>query len=252
MVPGIDKFREHFAGHETSYALIGGTACSLIFDEAGLDFRATQDIDMVLCVEVVDAKFAEALKGFLDAGQYEARERSEGRREFYRFHKPKVHSYPKMLELFSRTPEALDLSMNDELVVVSVSDDALSLSAILLDADYYNALMASRREIAGVQVLDETLLIPFKARAFVDLTQRRADRDKTVKGDDIKKHRNDVFRLLQLLAPDRPIEVSDPLKEDLRSYIDHLSGDDGFVPRDFKVALDREEGFGLLSTIYQL
>ncbi len=252
MVPGIDKFRAHFAGHETSYALIGGTACSLIFNEAGVDFRATQDIDMVLCVEVVDARFADALKGFLDAGQYEARERGEGRREFYRFHKPKDPSYPKMLELFSKTPAALDLGGGDELAIVPVSDDALSLSAILLDADYYDALMDSRREVDGVHVLDETLLIPFKARAFVDLTRRRMGGDTTVKGDDIRKHRNDVFRLLQLLPADSAIEVSDPLKVDLRSYIDMLAIDDGFVPRDFKVNLDRDEGFGLLTSIYQL
>ena len=30
MVPGLDRFRAHFAGPEDSYALIGGVACSLI------------------------------------------------------------------------------------------------------------------------------------------------------------------------------------------------------------------------------
>ena len=48
MVTGIDTFREHFAGHEDQYAIFGGTACDLLFDAAGLDFRATRDIDMVL------------------------------------------------------------------------------------------------------------------------------------------------------------------------------------------------------------
>lgn len=36
---GIDKVREHFAGAESHYALIGGAACDLIFSEAGLSFR---------------------------------------------------------------------------------------------------------------------------------------------------------------------------------------------------------------------
>ncbi len=36
VVPGIDKFREHFAGQEENYALIGGAACSLIFEEVGV------------------------------------------------------------------------------------------------------------------------------------------------------------------------------------------------------------------------
>ena len=52
MVAGIEKFREYFAAHEDQYAIIGGAACDLLFNAAGLDFRATKDIDMVLCVEV--------------------------------------------------------------------------------------------------------------------------------------------------------------------------------------------------------
>lgn len=32
---GIDKFRERFAGHEGEYVLIGGSACDLLFGEAG-------------------------------------------------------------------------------------------------------------------------------------------------------------------------------------------------------------------------
>ncbi len=251
MVPGIDKFREHFAGQEQNYALIGGAACSLIFEEVGVSYRATRDIDMVLCVEVVDKAFGQALKAFLDAGQYQARERGENRREFYRFHQPKDDSYPEMLELFSSPDAAINLGDDDELATIAVSDDMLSLSAILLEKDYYEALVASRRTLDGIHVLDETLLIPFKARAFVDLTRRREEGQK-VKGSDIKKHRNDVFRLLQLLTPTSTIEVSEPLKNDLRAYIADLDGDESFRPKDFDVPFERAEGHALLSKIYQL
>lgn len=252
MVPGLDRFREHFAGHEDCYALIGGAACSLIFEEVSLDFRATRDIDLVLCVEVIDASFARALKTFLEAGGYEARERGEGRREFYRFHKPKDKTYPDMLELFSKRADAPDLDDGDDFAVVPVPNDTLSLSAILLEKDYYAALVASRRMIDGIHVLDQTLLIPFKARAFVDLITRRADGDTKVKGDDIKKHRNDVFRLLQLFPANAMVDVTEPLKVDLRSYIDLLSGDADFEPSSFKVPFDRDEGLRLLQSIYQL
>lgn len=168
MVVGLDKFREHFADHADHYAVIGGTACSMIFEEVGIDFRQTNDIDMVLCVEVVDPSFAQSLKAFLDSGGYQARERSNGRREFYRFHKPTDPSYPAMLELFARKPEALEIPEDAGLTVVEVSDETLSLSAILLDTDYYEALLEGRRAIDDILVLDERLLIPFKARAFVD------------------------------------------------------------------------------------
>lgn len=133
MVAGIDKFQKYFAGHEDHYAIIGGAACDLLFDEAGLDFRATKDIDMVLCVEVVDAAFGTAFKAFLDAGGYQARERSTGEKEFYRFHKPSDQSFPFMIELFSRKRGTLDLPENAELTPIPVEEDVVSLSAILLD-----------------------------------------------------------------------------------------------------------------------
>ena len=36
MVKGLERFREHFKGHEASYALIGGAACDILFGEADL------------------------------------------------------------------------------------------------------------------------------------------------------------------------------------------------------------------------
>lgn len=62
MVVGLDKFREFFAGHEDSYAIIGGSACDIIFNTAGIPFRATKDIDMVISVEVVSAEFAKKVR----------------------------------------------------------------------------------------------------------------------------------------------------------------------------------------------
>ena len=39
MVTGIQRFREYFSAHEYQYAIIGGAACDLLFDSAGLNFR---------------------------------------------------------------------------------------------------------------------------------------------------------------------------------------------------------------------
>ena len=127
-----------------------------------------------------------------------------------------------------------------------------SLSAILLDTDYYAALLESRRVIDDILVLDERLLIPFKARAFVDLSQRKDDGDATAKGSDIRKHRNDVFRLLQLLPADQPIEVTESLKADLRAYVERVNGLADFDPNAFGVPIDRETGLDLISRLYQL
>ena len=251
MVAGIEKFREYFAGHEDQYAVIGGAACDLLFDAAGLPFRATKDIDMVLCVEVVDAAFGATFKAFLDAGGYEARERSDGKKEFYRFHRPADKSFPFMIELFARKPGTLSLPDDAELTPIPVDEDVLSLSAILLDEGYYEALHAAKRQLDGVTVIDETLLIPFKARAFLDLTERAQNGEK-IDSKNIKKHRNDVFRLLQLLPADANIEVPEPIRADLRRFVDLVEGDDTLDPKAFQVKMTRAEGVALLRSGYGL
>lgn len=251
MVAGIEKFQEHFAGHEGHYAIIGGAACDLLFDAAGLPFRATKDIDMVLCVEVVDAAFGAAFKAFLDAGGYHARERSDGKKECYRFHKPKDQSFPFMIELFSRKPGTLDLSEDVGLTPIPIEEDIVSLSAILLDESYYDALQTAKRQVDGVTVIDETLLIPFKARAFLDLTAR-AETGEKIDGKNIKKHRNDVFRLVQLLPKTASIELADPIREDLRKFLDVAQADATLDPKAFEVPFTRDEAVAVLRSAYDL
>ena len=53
MVNGIDIFREHFDNYKDQYTVIGGFACDLLMSDAGLDFRQTVDIDMVIIVEAL-------------------------------------------------------------------------------------------------------------------------------------------------------------------------------------------------------
>ena len=251
MVAGIDRFRDHFAAHEGQYAIIGGTACDLLFDAAGLDFRATRDIDMVLCVEVVDAEFGKAFRNFLDAGGYQARERSNGRREFYRFHRPTDPRFPFMIELFARRPVDLNLSDDTMYTRVPVEQDIVSLSAILLDDAYFDALLAARRQVNGVTIIDETLLIPFKARAFLDLAARSEAGEK-VHRKEIRKHRNDVFRLAQLLHRNARVALPESVQRDLRAFVDQAHVDQTLDPRAFEVPFTRDEVADLLRTVYGL
>ena len=251
MVIGIDKFREHFAAHEDQYAIIGGTACDLLFDAAGLDFRATRDIDMVLCVKAVDAEFGKAFHAFLDAGGYQARERSDGRREFYRFHRPTDRSFPSMIELFAHRHGNLDLPEDATYTRIPVDQDIVSLSAILLDDAYFEALQVAKRQVHGVTIVDETLLIPFKASAVLDLIARN-EAGGNVDRKHIRKHRNDVFRLAQLLAPDARIALPEPVRRDLRAFVDLAHADQTLDPRAFDVPFTRDEAANLLRAVYRL
>ncbi len=251
MVNGMDIFRRYFAGYEDHYALIGGAACDLVFGDAGLPFRATKDIDMVLCVEVVNADFAAQMTAFLTDGGYTARLRADGAPQYYRFQDPTDPAFPAMLELFARKPDLLVLPDGAQTARVPADDGLISLSAILLNADYYAALKAARRQIDGVTVLDESMLVPFKARAFLDLSDRKA-RGEPVDSQHIKKHRNDVVRLVQLLIPDQSIAINAPLRDDLSRFVAALRADQAFNPRDIKVMMTREDVVTILSAVYGL
>jgi hypothetical protein len=250
MVVGLDKFKQYFADHSREYVIIGGTACDLIFNVNALTFRATKDIDLVLCVEVVNTAFASAFADFVAAAGYQRWSTAEGEPKFFRYESPTDKSFPHMIELFARPPVALALPQSDRHVRLDVEDAIISLSALLLDAAYYDALKTGACLVDGVLILDETLLIPFKAKAFLDLTERKA-RNEPVRGDDIRKHRNDVFRLLQLLTAATSVTVVDSIKDDLRRF-EAAMADEAVDPTQFDVPLTKEEGLDLLRTAYGL
>ena len=224
MVRGLDRFRTHFENHSDHYVLIGGTACSLAMEEAGLDFRVTKDLDIVLCVEALDGDFVQAFWDFVRAGKFKNQQKSTGRKLFYRFHDPEDNTYPAMLELFSRKPDALTLRDDSHLTPIPVDEEVSSLSAILLDDDYYRFIHAGKQEIDGLPVVGPTYLIPLKARAWLDLTERREAGERVdLRG--ISKHRNDVFRLYRIMDPELSFGLPGSIGEDLRRFFTQMEAE---------------------------
>jgi len=127
MVKGINQFRAHFEGFNDRYVLIGGAACFLALDEAGLDFRVTKDLDIVLCVEALDAEFVGAFWSFIERGKYKNKQKSTGKKLFYRFYEPEDGTFPYMLELFSRTPDALHL-MDKSIIFIKKANPRMGLA----------------------------------------------------------------------------------------------------------------------------
>ncbi|MCD4670921.1 MAG: hypothetical protein K8S14_10805 [Actinomycetia bacterium] len=173
MVKGLDLFRDHFSGFADCYVLIGGTACDLMMSNAGLVFRVTKDLDIVLCVEALDSSFVKAFWAFVHAGQYQLQETATGERRFYRFQRPADGAYPAMLELFSRVPDALSVVEGSRLTPIPVDEEVSSLSAILLDNDYYDWIHAGKREVEGVPIVGPEHMVPLKAKAWLDLRARK-------------------------------------------------------------------------------
>lgn len=224
MVRGIESFREWFQGYEEQYAIIGGTACDLLMTEEGLDFRATKDIDLVLIIESVDASFGSRFWEYVTVAGYEHRNKSTGKQQFYRFTNPQSRDYPSMIELFTRKPDAVILPENAALSPLPMEEDISSLSAILLDDDYYEFLRQGRIRASGVTVLSALYLIPFKAKAWLDLL-RRKEEGEHVDSRNIRKHKNDVFRLIELIDPntDSISYIPDTIKADMREFVERMS-----------------------------
>lgn len=221
MVEGLKKFKERFSGYEDSYVIIGGVACSVLFDDVGLDFRATKDYDIVLIVESLNEDFAKTIWEFVEEGEYEHINKGSGDQQFYRFEKPKDKSYPFMIELFSRLPDAVSFEGDGYITPLPVDGSIASLSAILLDDDYYKLLKEGCKKIDDLSVLDAPFVLVFKAKAYLDLAMRKASGGH-VDSKTIKKHKNDVFRLASILEPGDENKLSLPksIYEDLKQFIE--------------------------------
>lgn len=218
MVKGLDLFRERFRDFEGSFTLIGGAACDEWFTAQGLPFRATKDLDIVLIIEVIDRAFVGAIRNFINEGEYEIRQRTEESPILYRFAKPKNEAFPFMLELFSRKPEGLELADGQEIVPIPTGTDQHSLSALLLDDDYYQLIKTHKNVRDGLPFANATALIPLKAHAWLNLTIRQAA-GAEVDSKNIAKHRNDVFRLAGTLPGEAGPEIPESIKGDLVNFL---------------------------------
>jgi hypothetical protein len=119
----------------------------------------------------------------------------------------------------------LQVSDGSHLTPLPAEEDASSLSAILLDGDYYDFIRAGRQEIDGIPMVGAAQLIALKGRAWLDLTER-ARRGEQIDSKTIKKHKNDVFRLYQILDPASDPAAPEGVKNDIREFISRMRGED--------------------------
>lgn len=225
MVNGFTKFKERFQGYENQYVIIGGTACDLIMENEELPFRATKDIDIVLIVESITAEFGRQFWKYVKEAGQEHLNKSTGKAQFYRFTSPKSKEYPYMIEIFSRNPNFIILEDDAVLTPLPMDEEISSLSAILLNEAYYELLKNGQTVIDGIPVLSPTCLIPFKAKAWLDLKERKASGEQ-VDNKNIKKHKNDVFRIAQLITADTRQALSVEIAEDMKKFLSEIENED--------------------------
>jgi len=222
MVNGLEIFREHFKSFSDNYVIIGGTACDVLLSGEGFFPRATKDIDLIVVVENLTTEFISRLWEFLKAGKYESLQKDSKERKYYRFTKPREKYFPRQIELFSRIPDSIDGEYASHLVHLSVDDaSAYTLSAILLNDIYYTYTIEHSSIIEDLHRADIESLICLKAKAYLDLEDRKSKGEK-VDEDDIKKHKNDIFRLAVLLPQGASFEFPLPIKEDFRTFTEKI------------------------------
>lgn len=246
MVEGMMSFRDKFEGYEDCYTIIGGAACDILMSEAELSFRRTKDIDIILILEDKRAEFARIFWEYIKEGDYKCGWKNSPEMHFYRFTEPKA-GYPVMIELFSKKP-GYQLEITEGIIPVHIEEDISSLSAILLQKDFYDFMLRGKRTVQGVSVLTAEYLIPFKMYAWLDLKQRKAQGEH-VNEKDYKKHKNDVFRLLQLVDPDESIQTEGLVKEKIHEFIEEIKYEKVRLEQ-LGMDITQEEAQGILEAIY--
>ena len=222
MVKGLETFREHFAGFEDNYVIIGGTACDIALRDTDMRPRATDDIDMILVIEKMTPEFGKRFWDFIVSGEYTTRQRKRGdkkpKAELFRFMNPK-EGFPAQIELLSKRSDAFGEPTGFHLTPVPVGENTSSLSAILLDEKYYHQTIESSIIEDGIRIASPISLLCLKIRAFLNLTEERKT-NPSVRSGDIKKHRDDVFKLLAMrIDPFMQVVISFEIKESINSFI---------------------------------
>ena len=260
MVKGIEKFKKFFEGFEDCYVVIGGTACEIHEELYAQIPRATKDIDIILIVEALSHEFVARFWELVKAAGYERRnigtsQGNQRRHEYYRFMKPANMEFPYQIELFSRNIGLLDFPEDIRITPIPTDDDLSSLSAILMDEDYYNFTIGHSYVEDGVHIANVESLICLKCKAFLEMSERKAQGGQ-VDGRHIQKHKKDVLRLAAMLAPsDRFEDVPQTLKEDVSQFCDkikwELPGHDFFKSAGLR-NIDGKQIIGQLKSSFQV
>ena len=253
---GLDKFREAFAEYSDNYVVIGGAACDITMTNTVVRPRATHDIDMIVIVENMTEAFANRFWQFVREAGYrpEKRKQEAGeppRYEMYRFLDGK-DGYPEMIELLSRHPDVLGDPKGLVIEPIPTDEDVSSLSAIIMDDDYYHFTIAHSQLTDGIRHANSAALIALKSRAYLNLMADKRD-GKHVNTKDIKKHRSDILKYVVIMTEDN-IEAPAAIVACIREFVASIRADWTTLAAPLSRSLGQDEAFvsGLLDQLDEL
>ena len=94
-------------------------------------------------------------------------------------------------------------------------------------------------------------IIPFKAKAWLDLTQRK-DAGQHIDSKDIKKHKNDIFRLSLLLSANQHQKLPKEIEEDMKSFLEKMKTEEIHLKQLGIHMFDKSSILSLISQIYEI
>ncbi len=254
IVTGIEAFSQAMADYANDYVLIGGGACSILFEHEGEVFRATKDLDIVVLADAATGGgFARCFWDFIKQGGYRCWKRSEGY-AYYRFNlpanSPDAGRLPGQIELFARRPDFVLEEEGSEVAPLPFDEGISSLSAIILDDGYYEFIKANVSMAEGVPLLTTLHIIPLKMRAHVDLSRRHAE-GLHVNQKDLVKHRSDVAKLSRLLRSDASLPLKGQMAQDAALFFEDF---ESYIQRQTnrKVRAELEADLAVLREVYGL
>ena len=173
----------------------------------------------------------------------ERRKQEEGetlKYELYRFVNGRP-DYPEMIELLSRHPDILGEPKGLNIEPLPTSEDTSSLSAIIMDDDFYHFTIEHSKLTNGLRHADSAALIALKSRAYLDLLQDKAD-GKHVNSKDIKKHRSNVLKNVVIME-DSQITAPEPIVACIREFVASIKKEWNTLSEPLAKALDQDPSF---------
>ncbi len=249
MTQGIDSFTEYFKEHSNDYVVIGGLATAMIMHDLGFVARATKDIDVVIISKNNEA-FIKSLLQYINAAGYKTKQRTDNpsKRNLFRFLDSDDRSYPEQIELFAIHDKDSAIVTDKHIIPIETPKYYKYLSAILLDTEYFNLLVAHTTEVEGLHIATPEVLIPLKAHAHLNLLE--------MKHPDAKKHLNDIVRLAAMLDDTSKITLTGVPREDFTAFITILEElDKNRIENILKGAgvnnVSKETVINILRSVYQ-
>jgi len=194
---GLSHFEEHFREFKDQYVIVGGFATLMLLDrELPNHGKATHDIDLVL-LTTSSIEMADRIKIYIKEGGYTIQKGQQDRYQYYRFVEPQVEGYAKEIELFAAEEYGIELDEGQRIIPIDPEEGLYSLSAIMLDTEYFDMIKHNIEEIDGIPYSNTLATMLLKMSAVYDLYHRSDDK--------WKKHRRDILKLALLLTGEEQV-----------------------------------------------